>query len=223
MRTPLTVSKRHRLRLTAFRSRAGSSLAPRPTGSALTTSSTTGERGFSLLEVLMATTVLTVGLAALAQLFAISTRANFSAKITTIASVLAQQKMEQLRGLTWGYDLVGLPLSDFSTNVTVVSEAPSGGNGLTASPADSLKQNVDGYCDFLDRYGTSLGGGDTPPAGTAYVRRWSIEPLPINPNNTLILQVLVTQRKDRGADPTTSTRRLPDEARVISVKARKAQ
>jgi prepilin-type N-terminal cleavage/methylation domain-containing protein len=189
----------------------------------LARSSSTGDRGFSILEVLMATTVLTVGLAALAQLFAISTRANFNAKVTTVASVLAQQKMEQLRGLTWGYDALGLPLSDFSTNVTVVPEAPSGGKGLTPSPADSLEKNIDGYCDFLDRYSTSLGGGDTPPAGTAFVRRWSIEPLPINPNNTLILQVLVTQPKDRGADPTTRTTRLPDEARVISVKARKAQ
>ena len=46
---------------------------------ALAKSSWTAERGFSILEVLMATTVLTVGVAALAQLFAISTRANVSA------------------------------------------------------------------------------------------------------------------------------------------------
>src|SRR2546428_13808651 len=190
---------------------------------ALAKSSWTAERGFSILEVLMATTVLTVGVAALAQLFAISTRATFSAKIPTAASILAQQKMEQLRGLTWGFDTLGLPLSDYSTNTAVVPETPADGKGLTPSPADSLKRNDDGYCDFLDRFGNSLGGGEVAPAGTAYVRRWSIEPLPSNPNNTLILQVLVTQPKDRGDDQTTNTRRLPDEARIISVKTRKAQ
>ena len=189
----------------------------------MNTSSTSGEHGFSILEVLMATTVLTVGIAALAQLFALSTRANVSAKVTTAASVLAQQKMEQLRGLTWGFDVVGLPLSDYSTNVTVASETPSDGVGLTPSPAASLEENTEGYCDFLDRYGNSLGGGESAPSGTAYVRRWSIEPLPSNPDNTLILQVLVTPPKDRGADPAVSTRRLPDEARIISVKTRKAQ
>ena len=171
----------------------------------------------------MATTVLTVGVAALAQLFAISTRANFSAKTTTAASILAQQKMEQLRGLTWGFDTLGLPLSDYSTDVTVVPETPTGGRGLTPSPGDSLKTNADGYCDFLDRYGNSLGGGVVAPVGTVYVRRWSVEPLPTNPNNTLILQVLVSQPKDRSDDLTTNTRRLPDEARIISVKTRKAQ
>ena len=175
-----------------------------------------------MLEVLMATTVLAVGLAALAQLFVISTRANFSAKVMTTASILAQQKMEQLRGLTWGYDVVGLPLSDLATDVTAALETPSNGKGLTPSPADSLGKNVDGYCDFLDRYGTSLGGGDTPPDGAAYVRRWSIEPLPTDSNNTLILQVIVRQPKDGGADRTTGARRLPDEARIVSIKTRKA-
>ena len=185
-------------------------------------SSWTTERGFSLLEVLMATTILTVGLAALAQLFAISTRANFSAKATTTASILAQQKMEQLRGLTWGFDTLGLPISDYSSDTTVIPEAPTGGKGLSPSPLESLKTNQDGYCDFLDRYGYSLGGGTTPPGGTVYIRRWSVEPVPTNPNNTLVLQVLVTLLRDRGSDSSTNTRRLPDEARIASVKTRKA-
>jgi type II secretory pathway pseudopilin PulG len=175
-----------------------------------------------MLEVLMATTVLTVGLAALAQLFAMSTRANFSAKITTSATVLAQQKMEQLRGLTWGFDLVGLPLSDYTTNISVAQETPTGGVGLTPSPPDSLDRNVEAYCDFLDRYGASLGGGETPPPDTAFVRRWSVAPLPSHPTNTLILQVVVTRAGDRRAGPAAGTR-LPDEARIITARTRKAQ
>jgi hypothetical protein len=58
-----------------------------------------------------------------------------------------------------------------------------------------------------------------------YIRRWSIEPLPTNPNNTLILQVLVTRWRSRGVADTEEAnggRRLPDEARIISVKTRKA-
>jgi hypothetical protein len=69
----------------------------------------------------------------------------------------------------------------------------------------------------------SLGGGTTPPANTMYIRRWSIEPLPTNPNDTLVLQVLVTRFRDRGAaDTAVDVKRLPDEARIISVKTRKA-
>jgi hypothetical protein len=63
------------------------------------------------------------------------------------------------------------------------------------------------------------------PPNTVYVRRWSVEPLPTNPNNTLILQVMVTRWRARGTADTDQSgggKRLPDEARVISVKTRKA-
>lgn len=183
------------------------------------------ERGFSLIETLVATTIMSVALASLAQLFLISTKANQSARMTTNASVLAQQKLEQLRGLTWGFDIIGLPLSDTTSDLTVVPEQPQGGPGLTPSPDGSLRSNVDGYCDFIDGRGQSLGGGSVAPPNTVYIRRWSVEPLPTNPNNTLVLQVMVTRWRQRGVadiEETGGGRRLPDEARVISVKTRKA-
>lgn len=182
-----------------------------------------GEDGFSLLEVLFATTILTTAVVALAQLFAVSTRANTSARATTFTAVLGQQKMEQLRGLTWGFDSLGLPLTDTSSDTTAAAETATGGSGLTPSPAGTLGANTDGYCDFIDGNGLSLGGGTTPPGGAVYTRRWSIEPLPTNPNNTLVLQVLVMHNRSRsGADTTVNVRRLPDESRIISVKTRKA-
>jgi prepilin-type N-terminal cleavage/methylation domain-containing protein len=191
----------------------------------LAKSSFSNDRGFSLVETLVATTIMSVALASLAQLFLISTKANQSARITTNASVLAQQKMEQLRGLTWGFDILGLPLSDTTSDLTVVPEQPQGGPGLTPSPDGSLRNNFDGFCDFLDGRGQSLGGGSVAPVNTVYVRRWSVEPLPTNPNNTLILQVMVTRWRARGVadiEDIGGGRRLPDEARVISVKTRKA-
>jgi prepilin-type N-terminal cleavage/methylation domain-containing protein len=191
----------------------------------LAKSSFSNDRGFSLVETLVATTIMTVALASLAQLFLISTKANQSARLTTNASVLAQQKMEQLRGLMWGFDMIGLPLSDTTSDLTVVPEQPQGGPGLTPSPDGALRNNFDGYCDFLDGSGQSLGGGTAAPPNTVYVRRWSIEPLPTNPNNTLILQVMVTRWRERGVADTETAgegRRLPDEARILSVKTRKA-
>src|SRR3954469_6719144 len=182
-----------------------------------------GAAGFSLLEVLFATSLLTASIVGLAQLFAVSTRTNAAAKSTTFASLLAEQKMEQLRGLTWGFDSLGLPLTDTSTNITTVPEGLTGGTGLSPSPTGSLGANLAGYVDYVDEHGQVLGGGAMPPAGTAFIRRWSIEPLPTNPNNTLVLQVLVTRKRNRGtADVALGVNRLPDEARIISVKTRKA-
>jgi type II secretory pathway pseudopilin PulG len=152
------------------------------------------EHGFSLLEVLCATTILIVGLAALAQLATLSTRVNSSATTITVATIAAAQKMEQL-------------LSDAR---------------LGPSPADSLKRNTGGYCDFADKHGRSLGDGPVPPAGTVYIRRWSIEGLPASPTNTLVLQVIVTAWINGGVDDRAGMRR-PDEVRLVSVQTRKAK
>jgi prepilin-type N-terminal cleavage/methylation domain-containing protein len=190
--------------------------------------SSTNESGFSLIEVMMATTLMAVALVSLAQLFAIATRNNIGARYSTMSAILAEQKMEQLRGLTWGFDLLNLPLSDFSTNVAAfeaTGDCPAANDGaavgLTPSPSNTLQANVNGYVDYVDENGCGLGGGTTVPANAIYIRRWSVEPLPTNPNNTLILQVLVTPLRDRGTADDGSVTRLPDEARLVSVKTRK--
>jgi prepilin-type N-terminal cleavage/methylation domain-containing protein len=197
---------------------------------ALARSRFSNQSGFSLLESLVAMAILATGLVALAQLFAISTKANSSAKTSTFAVTLAQQKLEQLRGLTWGFDTVGLPVSDLATDITAVPQLAGcpanagGGNGtgLSPSPAGTLAQDTPGWVDYLDNNGCVIGGGQRPQ-GTVYTRRWSVEPLPTNPNNTLILQVLVTRRLDRGAADQGSVARMNEEARLMSVKTRKSK
>ena len=181
------------------------------------------ESGFSLVEVMVATGLLVTALVTLAQLFVISTRSNIGSHNTTYASVLAQQKLEELRALDWGYDTQGLPLSDTTTNTTVSPETPNGGTGLSPSPSTTLQQNTAGWVDYVDSFGNKLGTGATPPDKTIYTRRWSITPLPTNPNNTLVIQVLVTRNNNRGVADQGAVMRLPEEARMITVKTRKAQ
>jgi prepilin-type N-terminal cleavage/methylation domain-containing protein len=199
---------------------------------ALARSRINSESGFSLVEVLAATVILTVALMSLAQLFAISTRANFTARTNSFAALLAQQKMEQLRGLTWGYDILNLPVSDLTTDTStgaVVNGCPApgaggGATGLSPSPWGSLQQNTAGWVDYLDQNGCLLGGGAAIPNGAIYIRRWSVEPLPTNPNNTLILQVLVTTvNRDRQMPAAGARRRAADEALVATLKTRKAK
>jgi type II secretory pathway pseudopilin PulG len=184
-----------------------------------------GERGFSILEVLIASTIMIAGTAALAQMFFASTQTNQAAKNTSLSAMLAQQKMEQLRALTWGFDTLGLPSTDTTTDTAAVPENPAGGTGLAPSPPGTLNTNTLGYVDYLDKFGSSLGGASTvPPADTLYVRRWSVEPLPTNPNNTLVLQVYVRPLTSRSTNDTSLTagQRGPQEARMMSVKTRKA-
>lgn len=187
--------------------------------------SSKSESGFSLVETIVATGLLAGAVVVLGQMFAIAMADNTSARTGTFAAVLAEQKMEQLRGLTWGFDIIGLPLTDTSSNIALPIQAGTGGPGLSPSPSNSLRSNVDGYVDYVDGFGRIVGGGSTVPAQAVYVRRWSVEPLPTNPNNTVILQVVVTKSRDRGAADSDngSTRRLRDEARLMTVKTRKSQ
>lgn len=172
---------------------------------------------------MIATLLLVLGVIGTAQMFIIATRANMTSQRGTFTATLAQEKMEQLRGLAWGFDPAGLPISDFTTN-TAVDPPVNNGAGLAASPSNALSSNVDGYVDYLDRYGRTLGGGPNVLPGAVYVRRWSIEPLPSNPNNTLILQVLTFAVGDRAnTGDGVVLDRVQDESRMISVKTRKSR
>lgn len=182
-------------------------------------------RGFSLVEVLISMGLLTAVSLGVAQLFALSTRANVIAKGQTSTTAMAQQKLEQLRGLTWGFDLegLGLPLSDTSTNLSVSPPAHNG-SGLNPSPMDSLEENTAGFVDFIDGSGAWVGTGTTPPGSAVYIRRWSIQPLPTNPNNTLVIQVLVTPVTSEAARVGSAfTRtRMAGDALLVTVRTRKA-
>ena len=82
------------------------------------------QRGCSLLEVLVATSLVAAGVVALAQLVALGGHLNRRARQTTTAAILAQQKMEALLA------------------VAAANLAPS--------PADALVHDVDGWFDLVD-------------------------------------------------------------------------
>lgn len=131
--------------------------------------------GFGVLEVLVASTILLIGLSALAHVVIVAPLAARRARSLTLAAVFAQDKLE-----------------------TMVAQAAGG--TLDASPADALSGNVEGYCDFLDATGRPLGGGTAAPWTAAYVRRWAIESVPAFAPGVLTLRVLVIDLRGSGVD-----------------------
>jgi prepilin-type N-terminal cleavage/methylation domain-containing protein len=61
----------------------------------------TRERGATLIEVMIALVVLTVGILAVAQLFPVGSSRQARDRMLTTANYLAVQKVEQLTRLTW--------------------------------------------------------------------------------------------------------------------------
>ena len=153
--------------------------------------------GSTLVETLVATLVLTTGLLTMADLIRVAAASNRQARSATIAGILAEQKVEQLRALTWGLDLAGAPVTDLSTDTTVLPESPAGGTGLQPSPW-SLQRNTPGFVDHLDSGGAIVGRGLQAPASAVYTRRWSIESLPAHADRVVLIQVLVTRVRERG-------------------------
>jgi prepilin-type N-terminal cleavage/methylation domain-containing protein len=188
-----------------------------------------GQAGFSLIEAMVATTILAVALVSLADLLVYATRATMGSRNTTRAVILAEQKMEQLKALAWSSTDDGGSVSDVGSNVAAASVSGQCGAvatgaavGLTPSPAGALAINTDGYVDYVDAHGCALGGGQVPPPGTTHIRRWAIA-VTDSSRDTLVLQVVVTRRGIRTSALGGGTSgRMPDEATVVSLKTRRA-
>ena len=167
---------------------------------------------------MVATALLALAIVSLAELVGIAVVANRHARDTTYATVLAFQKMEQLRALAYSVDALGVP-TPTDDRPTVVPAAAVGGTGLSASPAGTLAQNTAGFVDYLDERGASLGGGASLPAGTVYIRRWSIEPVAGHDDRALVLQVLVTTLRQVRSECDGARRRSDaGDARLVGVK-----
>jgi prepilin-type N-terminal cleavage/methylation domain-containing protein len=59
------------------------------------------QRGFSLIETIIATGLLAVGLVALAQFVSASAQSGVVARTRASTTLMAEQKMEQIRALPW--------------------------------------------------------------------------------------------------------------------------
>jgi hypothetical protein len=164
------------------------------------------EQGSSLVEALVATLILTTAVVTMARLLASATATNLAARHNTVAMILAEQKVEQLRA-----------------EIT-------GGTSVQASPAAALEQNTPGFVDHVGSDGTIVGSNTQPLQWAVYTRRWSIEPVSASPESSLIIQVLVIRRGGSSdqtggsaASGSGAARRLHGDARLVTVKARKGR
>jgi hypothetical protein len=143
--------------------------------------------------MMVATVLMATAVVALAQLFGVATRNNVTARHATYATILAAQKIEELLAWSWA--------------------------DLGQSPATALRENTPGWVDYIDEFGRAL--GDRPHRNAAFARRWAVEPLSARPGEAVVIQVVVTPRPHRAARDEVAGG-LPDEARLVTVRTRKA-
>jgi prepilin-type N-terminal cleavage/methylation domain-containing protein len=112
------------------------------------------ERGFTLVEVTIALLIFTVGLVALAQLLAITLRAQALGRNQTTAVRLAQDRLDQLMSLPF----------DSALEVQITGQ-------------DSLSANVENYFDTVDNY-TRRWLVEAGPDGNPNLRQVTIRVVP---------------------------------------------
>jgi type II secretory pathway pseudopilin PulG len=145
--------------------------------------------GFALVESVVAAAILMTAIAGIAHLFVQSARTTARGRRAPVVLAAAQAKIEQLLGLAWGYDAAGAPRSDTTSDTSVEPPRPTGGTGLSPSPAESLSLSIPGFVDYVSGAGRPLGA--TPTTDTVFVRRWRISPLASALSDGLVLRVCV--------------------------------
>jgi type II secretory pathway pseudopilin PulG len=138
----------------------------------------TNERGFTLIEAIVAMLVCTVGLVAMAQLMAVTLRLQQLGRNSTSAARLAQDKVDELTTM------------DFATNLSAAC-----GGSLTAPVLNHWDTPMD------DNGTPDDATDDTNPKG--YTRRWFISAGPdLDPNlRTVTVRVLPVVNDLRTAQP----------------------
>jgi prepilin-type N-terminal cleavage/methylation domain-containing protein len=92
-------------------------------------------RGFSLVETLVATAILTTALAGLAHLLVAATRANQVARADTMATLLAMQRLEELLARPWS-----ATAQDEGQELLDAAGRHIGGEGAPARPPAYVRQ-----------------------------------------------------------------------------------
>lgn len=101
-----------------------------------------GARGFSLVEVMVATVILTVGLLAIAQLMMVATAQNYLSGRITSSAAIAKERLERLKASPFYTDV---------ENRTINGDLKPGG---------STTADVSGYVEYYDSEGKLLPGSE---------------------------------------------------------------
>lgn len=123
-----------------------------------------GEKGFTLIETAIASTIMLVGMLSIMQLFVLAALYNKSAKQQTMASTIAKKKMEQL---------LALPLPD-------ATEPPPLGYGGALGSANAVTGYSENYYVDYDHNGVkgTMGVQNTPwytNQAVSYVVTWRVQ------------------------------------------------
>lgn len=173
------------------------------------------EAGLTLIEVLVAATVLGVALLALAPMFTSAVRSNASANQMTNSVTLAREKLEELSGYPRSDPRLTVPANANAAIPSVGGTAPTGSTAVACQ--DDPAPNVLTYCDndLPTWYNPKTGATSSAPTRPGdgwfsfpFTRTYTIEQFDGNlttritsPNPYVVKLITVTVRPTSGPFP----------------------
>lgn len=155
------------------------------------------EKGFSILEVLIATTILFIAASGVLGLFCVSLLQNsvqgdHGSRVTEYA----QDKLEQLMALS-----LADTTSDTTQYPTCLSQFQTcTGTGLTAGGGVIASSPVTGYVDYIDKTGSPSASS----TNATYIREWRIVDTTPNQIKTITVMVQKLAESKNQVLPTTT-------------------
>ena len=127
--------------------------------------------GFTILELLITIIILTVAMLALASLQTTSISANYSSHRMTIATILAQDKLEELWSLA-AADWSNAQLQDTVDNYTIDNDGDGTNDDFnwTLNADHTNVEGLEGIANPIDEFGNNVTGTAT----TGYTREWNV-------------------------------------------------
>ncbi len=155
------------------------------------------ERGMNLIESMIATVVIMVGLTAVLGLFTVGMAHNQAhGDLSSRATTFGQTKMEEL---------LNIPFTNTAMNTTVFPPVTAGGTGLCSlTTANQICGGINpaapltGFVDYVDYQGTIVTGSTW-----FYMRQWMIQA--DASTNLKTITVLTTARRTPGSVAAPST------------------
>ena len=142
-------------------------------------------KGFTILEVLITIVIMSISLWSLSALQTISITSNYTSHRLTIATMLAQDKLEELRSLAWN----NAQLADLQVNNWVDTNADGTPDNFNWALAVD-HTNADGpgaQANPIDQNGNTVAVGNPL---TGYWREWNVvNGAPFNNTKTISVRV----------------------------------
>jgi hypothetical protein len=150
-----------------------------------------GDSGFSILEMLIASTIMMVGIVSVVQLVPISLQLNASNRLDTVATVIAQRELDQM---------LSQPLSKTTFTDQDGNSISLGGAGSPGAPVV-----MQGQTPQIDFTAAPVTGFSIPqyvdpndPTGATFELRWAVIP---SSGNLVSKRIIIGCRRTNGNRP----------------------